>query len=44
MKVHTTFVIGRRDLGAHDKGNLGAKPCAEAIVDLLKAIKTRRAS
>jgi len=35
MKVHTMFVIGKRDMDAgavsvrvHGKGNLGAKPCA----------------
>ena len=37
MKVHTMFVIGKRDMEAdavsvrvHGKGNLGAKPRAEA--------------
>jgi len=44
MKVHTMFVIGKRDLDAHDKGNLAAKPCAETIADVVEAIKTRRAS
>ena len=50
MKVHTMFVIGKRDLEAgavsvrvHGKGNLGAKPRAEAIADILLAIKERRA-
>jgi threonyl-tRNA synthetase len=51
MKVHTMFVIGKRDMEAdavsvrvHGKGNLGAKPRAEAIADVLEAIKARRAS
>jgi threonyl-tRNA synthetase len=50
MKVHTMFVIGKRDLDAdvisvrvHGKGNLGAKPCAEAIAEILKSIKERQA-
>ena len=50
MKVHTMFVIGKRDLEAgavsvrvHGKGNLGAKPRAEAIADILLSIKERRA-
>ena len=50
MKVHTMFVIGKRDMDAdavsvrvHGKGNLGAKPRAEAIADILAAIKERRA-
>ena len=50
MKVHTMLVIGRRDLEAgalsvrvHGKGNLGAKPRAEVIADIIDAIKTRRA-
>jgi threonyl-tRNA synthetase len=49
MKVHTMFVIGKRDMDAdavsvrvHGKGNLGAKPRSEVIVDLLAAIKERR--
>ena len=49
MKVHTMFVIGKRDMEAnavsvrvHGKGNLGAKPRAEAISDILSAIKERR--
>src|SRR5713226_7372115 len=49
MKVHTMFVIGKRDMEAdavsvrvHGKGNLGAKPHGEAISDLLTAIKERR--
>jgi threonyl-tRNA synthetase len=48
MKVHTMFVIGKRDMDAdavrvHGKGNLGAKPRAEAIAEILAAIKERRA-
>jgi threonyl-tRNA synthetase len=49
MKVHTMLVIGKRDLEAdavsvrvHGKGNLGAKPRAEAISDILAAIRERR--
>jgi threonyl-tRNA synthetase len=51
MKVHTMFVIGKRDMEAnavsvrvHGKGNLGAKPRSEAIPDILQAIKERRAN
>jgi threonyl-tRNA synthetase len=51
MKVHTMFVIGKRDMEAnavsvrvHGKGNLGAKPRAEAISEILTSIKERRAS
>ena len=50
MKVHTMFVIGKRDMEAsavsvrvHGKGNLGAKPRAEAIAEILESIKERRA-
>ncbi len=50
MKVHTMFVIGKRDMEAnavsvrvHGKGNLGAKPRDEAIADILQSIKERRA-
>jgi threonyl-tRNA synthetase len=50
MKVHTMFVIGKRDMEAnavsvrvHGKGNLGARPRSEAIADILGAIKERRA-
>jgi threonyl-tRNA synthetase len=50
IKVHTMFVIGKRDLEAdavsvrvHGKGNLGAKPRAEVIADILHSIKERRA-
>jgi threonyl-tRNA synthetase len=48
MKVHTMFVIGKRDVEAgavsvrvHGKGNLGAKPRAHAIADILQSIKER---
>jgi threonyl-tRNA synthetase len=47
MKMHTMFVIGKRDMEANpvsvripSKGNLGA----EAIADILQAIKKHRAS
>jgi threonyl-tRNA synthetase len=50
MKVHTMFVIGKRDMEAgavsvrvHGKGNLGAKPRGEAIAEILLSIKERRA-
>jgi len=49
MKVHTMFVIGKRDMDAdavsvrvHGKGNLGAKPRSEAILEILQAIRERR--
>jgi threonyl-tRNA synthetase len=49
MKVHTMFVIGKRDMDAgvvsvrvHGKGNLGAKPRGEAIAEILLSIKERR--
>ena len=49
MKVHTMFVIGKRDMDAgavsvrvHGQGNLGAKPRAEAIAEILSSIKERR--
>jgi threonyl-tRNA synthetase len=49
MKVHTMFVIGKRDKEAdavsirvHGKGNLGAKRRAEAIAEILLSIKERR--
>ena len=49
MKVHTMFVIGKRDMEAnavsvrvHGKGNLGARPRTEAIAEILQAIKERR--
>src|SRR5881396_1290544 len=48
MKVHTMFVIGKRDLEAnavsvrvHGKGNLGARPRTEAIGEIVQAIKER---
>ena len=51
MKVHTMFVIGKRDMEAnavsvrvHGKGNLGAKPRAEAVADILSSIKERHSS
>src|SRR5437879_3133488 len=50
LKVHTMFVIGKRDMEAdavsvrvHGKGNLGAKPRSEAIAEILQSIKERRA-
>ncbi len=49
-KVHTMLVIGARDMEAdnvsvrlHGKGNLGAKPKAEVVADILAVIKERRA-
>ncbi len=49
-KVHTMLVIGGRDMEAgnvsvrlHGKGNIGAKPKAEVVVDILQSIKERRA-
>src|SRR6059058_4057237 len=49
MKVHTMFVIGKRDMEAdavsvrvHGKGNLGAKPRGEVIADIFASIKERR--
>jgi threonyl-tRNA synthetase len=51
MKVHTMLVLGNRDLEAnaasvrvHGKGNIGARPRAEVVADLLDAIRERRAS
>ena len=48
-KVHTMLVIGPRDMQAnavsvrvHGKGNIGAKPKAEAVAEILLAIKERR--
>src|SRR5437016_5950111 len=50
LKIHTMFVIGKRDMEAsavsvriHGKGNLGAKPRADAIADILSSVKERRA-
>jgi threonyl-tRNA synthetase len=49
MKVHTMFVIGKRDMEAsaisvrvHGKGNLGAKSRNEVVADILSSIKERR--
>jgi len=49
MKVHTMLVIGARDMEAnaasvrvHGKGNLGAKPRAEVLAEILLSIKERR--
>ena len=49
-KVHTMLVIGPRDLEAgnvsvrlHGKGNIGAKPKAEAVAAILQAIVSRQA-
>ena len=49
LKVHTMLVLGKRDLEAgavsvrvHGQGNLGAKPRAEAVAEILGAIKERR--
>jgi threonyl-tRNA synthetase len=48
-KVHTMLVIGFRDMEAgavsvrvHGKGNVGAKPKAEVVADILAAIRERR--
>ncbi|MGC1322299.1 MAG: threonine--tRNA ligase, partial [Candidatus Udaeobacter sp.] len=50
MKVHTMFVIGKRDMEAnavsvrvHGKGNLGAKLRADAIAEILQSVRERRA-
>jgi threonyl-tRNA synthetase len=50
MKVHTMFVIGKRDMEAdavsvrvHGKGNLGAKSRTETIAEILQSIRERRA-
>jgi threonyl-tRNA synthetase len=50
MKVHTMFVIGKRDMNTdavsirvHGKGNLGAKSRGEAIAHILESIRERRA-
>jgi threonyl-tRNA synthetase len=49
-RVHTMLVVGGRDMEAgavsvrlHGKGNIGAKPKAEAIADILTSIRERRA-
>jgi threonyl-tRNA synthetase len=51
MKVHTMFVIGKRDMESnavsvrvHGQGNLGAKPSSEAIAEVLTSIQERRSS
>jgi threonyl-tRNA synthetase len=48
-KIHTMLVVGPRDLQSnavsvrvHGKGSLGAKPKAEALTDILTAIRERR--
>jgi threonyl-tRNA synthetase len=50
LRVHTMLVIGGRDLDAgnvsvrlHGKGNIGAKPKAQVVADILAAIRERRA-
>ncbi len=49
-KVHTMLVIGARDMQAgaisvrvHGKGNLGARPRAEAVAQIVQAIRERQA-
>ena len=49
LRVHTMLVIGGRDMEAgavsirlHGKGNVGAKPKAEAVAEILQSIKERR--
>jgi len=49
-RVHTMLCIGPRDVAAgnvsvrlHGKGNVGAKPRAEVIAELLQSIRERRA-
>src|SRR5207247_8034577 len=48
-KVHTMLVIGPRDMDAgnvsvrlHGKGNIGAKPKAEAVAEILADIRSRK--
>ena len=48
QKVHTMLVIGKRDLESgsvsvrvHGKGNLGARPRAAVVGDILVAIEER---
>lgn len=48
-KVHTMLVVGPRDMQAnavslrvHGKGNQGSKPRAEALADIISAIKERK--
>lgn len=47
-KVHTMLIVGKRDLEAgavsvrvHGRGNLGAKPQAAAVADILAAVRSR---
>jgi threonyl-tRNA synthetase len=47
-KVHTMLVVGARDMQAgavsvrlHGKGNMGAKPKAQVVEEILRAIKER---
>jgi threonyl-tRNA synthetase len=49
MKLRPIFVIGKRDMEGdavsvriHGKGNLGAKPRAEILSEILQSIKARR--
>ncbi len=49
-RVHTMLVLGARELEndsvavrLHGKGNVGVKPCSEAVPDILASIKERRA-
>jgi threonyl-tRNA synthetase len=49
-RVHTMLIIGGRDMDAgavsvrlHGKGNVGAKPKAEVIAEILASIKERQA-
>jgi threonyl-tRNA synthetase len=48
-KVHTMLVVGPRDMQAgnvsvrlHGKGNVGAKPRADVVSDILNAIRSRQ--
>ena len=48
LRVHTMLVIGGRDMEAgavsvrvHGKGNLGAKPKAEVVAEVVRAIRER---
>lgn len=50
QKVHTMFVVGKRDVEAgnvslrvHGKGNLGAKNKDEVMAEIVTAIRTRQA-
>jgi len=50
LRVHTMLIIGGRDMEAgavsvrlHGKGNVGAKPKAEAVAEILASIRERRA-